>query len=217
MCSTACSPVLHLSISPLLSFPSRTRAARAKLSSTDSIFSQFRQVSSRGRVLRVVRVRGLADEAGGSEKAGVDSTGDNGKSSAAVASSSSSSSSVSTGSTKGFGPSARPGSTKPSSKEKKKPGTVRRNAPEKPLIQSAPADNQMSQLETAYVASLTFLFALIFAEGIALAASGFLPEEWDQFFVNTLYPSFTPTVGLFLLLAAGYGVFKYLGYGPSQE
>jgi len=44
-----------------------------------------------------------------------------------------------------------------------------------------------------------------------------LPEEWDTFLVNTLYPSFTPTVGLFLLGAAGYGVVKYLGAGPPKE
>ena len=50
-----------------------------------------------------------------------------------------------------------------------------------------------------------------------ICGAGFLPEEWDQFFVNTLYPSFTPTVGLFLLLAAGYGVFKYLGLDSSQK
>jgi hypothetical protein len=47
--------------------------------------------------------------------------------------------------------------------------------------------------------------------------AGFLPEEWDEFLVNTLYPSFTPTVGFFLLLAAGYGVFKYFGLGSSQK
>lgn len=47
--------------------------------------------------------------------------------------------------------------------------------------------------------------------------AGFLPEEWDTFLVNTLYPSFTPTVGLFLLGAAGYGVVKYLGAGPPKE
>ena len=47
--------------------------------------------------------------------------------------------------------------------------------------------------------------------------AGFLPEEWDSFLVNTLYPSFTPTVGLFLLGAAGYGVVKYLGAGPPKE
>ncbi|KAG0617694.1 hypothetical protein M758_4G008300 [Ceratodon purpureus] len=168
---------------------------------------RLRQV---GSTERVVRVRGFAGEGGASGEEEASSAGENGKSAAAVADSAS-------GSTKGFGASTRPGAAKPASKDKKKAATIRRSAPEKPLIQSAPADNQVSQLETAYVVSLAFLFGLIFVEGLALAASGFLPEEWDQFFVNTLYPSFTPTVGLFLLLAAGYGVFKYLGLDSSQK
>ena len=40
--------------------------------------------------------------------------------------------------------------------------------------------------------------------------SGFLPEEWDKFFVKYLYPSFTPTVGLFVAGSVAYGVLKYL-------
>lgn len=40
--------------------------------------------------------------------------------------------------------------------------------------------------------------------------AGFLPEEWDNFFVKFLYPSFTPTVFLFFGLSVGYGVIKYL-------
>lgn len=126
---------------------------------------------SRHRAGGVVRIRGLAGEGGASEKDEATSSGENGKSGAAVADSSSSS-----GSTKGFGASARPGAAKPASKDKKKP-TIRRSAPEKPLLQSAPADNQVSQLETAYVVSLTILFGLIFVEGIALAASGALPAN----------------------------------------
>lgn len=39
---------------------------------------------------------------------------------------------------------------------------------------------------------------------------GFLPEAWDNFFVNYLYPSFTPTVFLFVAGTVGYGVLKYL-------
>jgi hypothetical protein len=152
----------------------------------------------------VVRIR--AEGGAGSEKEET-TAGENGKSGAAA---------VTDASSKGFGASARPApaSTK---EKKKKPGTIRRSAPQAPLLQSAPADNQVSQLETAYVVSLTFLFGLIFVEGLTLAASGFLPEEWDQFLVDKLYPSFTPTVGLFLVGAAGYGVFKYLGLGPSKE
>ena len=115
----------------------------------------------------VVSVRGFAGEGGASEKDEASSAGENGKSGAAVADSSSS---PPGGSTKGFGASARPGAAK--AKDKKKAATIRRSAPEKPLLQSAPADNQISQLETVYVASLATLLGLIFVEGIALAASG---------------------------------------------
>lgn len=40
--------------------------------------------------------------------------------------------------------------------------------------------------------------------------SGFLPEEWDKLFVKYLYPSFTPTVVLFIAGTTAYGVIKYL-------
>lgn len=39
---------------------------------------------------------------------------------------------------------------------------------------------------------------------------GLLPEAWDNFFVKYLYPSFTPTVFLFVAGTVGYGVLKYL-------
>ena len=40
--------------------------------------------------------------------------------------------------------------------------------------------------------------------------AGFLPEKWDKFFVKYLYPSFTPTVSLFVAGTVAYGVSKYL-------
>ena len=40
--------------------------------------------------------------------------------------------------------------------------------------------------------------------------AGFLPEDWDTIFVKYLYPSFTPTVFLFIAGTVAYGVYKYL-------
>ena len=41
-----------------------------------------------------------------------------------------------------------------------------------------------------------------------LLLAGFLPEEYDNFFVKYIYPWFTPTV-LFFAGTVGYGVLKY--------
>jgi len=37
---------------------------------------------------------------------------------------------------------------------------------------------------------------------------GFLPEAADQFAQDVVYPSFSPTVGFFLLLSSLYGIWK---------
>ena len=111
------------------------------------------------RSSRVVRIRAFSGEGDVEEEASSSGRQEDGKSGVA-------------GATKlGFGASAKPVSGKSSSKEKKKSGTIRRSAPQQPLIQ-APGDPQAQQIETAYVASLTFLGLLIFVEGLALAASG---------------------------------------------
>lgn len=108
---------------------------------------------------RVVRIRAFSGEGDVEEEASSSGQQEDGKSGVA-------------GATKlGFGASTKPASGKSLSKEKKKSGTIRRSAPQQPLIQ-APEDPQAQQIETVYVASLTFLGLLIFVEGLALAASG---------------------------------------------
>ena len=41
-----------------------------------------------------------------------------------------------------------------------------------------------------------------------LGMQGFLPEAADQFAQDVVYPSFSPTVGFFLLLSTAYGIWK---------
>lgn len=154
MCSTFCCPALHVSFSSV-----------ASISSHKTHFGRAHVVASPLRPVRVTRrIRGFAGENGVSKEE-TTTADENGKAGAAV-----------TDAAKGFGASAaaKPASTK-EKKKRSNAGTIRRSAPQQPLLQSAPVENQVSQIETAYVVSLTFLFGLIFVEGIALSASGGLP------------------------------------------
>ncbi|MED6151722.1 hypothetical protein PIB30_085110 [Stylosanthes scabra] len=129
-----------------------------------------------------------------------------------------------TSSKKGFGSSNSNGSaaavSRSSSKKKQKKGgrerasIIRRTPLEKPAFVSQ-EDNkgdakEQSKNESAFILAWLGFGLVILVEGISLAASGFLPEEWDKLFVKYLYPSFTPTVFLFVAGAVAYGVFKYL-------
>lgn len=52
---------------------------------------------------------------------------------------------------------------------------------------------------------------------IFFTSTGFLPEELDKLFVKYLYPTFTPTVGLFFTGTVAYGVLKYLQNEKVKE
>lgn len=73
-----------------------------------------------------------------------------------------------------------------------------------------------SQAETAIVTAMFFLFSAIILEGLVLAASGFLSEEVDAWIQDVLYPSYSPTVIVFLALSTLYGLFK-TGLLPGQK
>lgn len=94
----------------------------------------------------------------------------------------------------------------------KKRGAVRRPAPQQPLL-GAQASEEEKQLESAVLGVLGLFFLVILGQGLFLSVSGFLPEEWDQFALNVVYPAFSPSVGIFVALAAAYGVLKALGIG----
>ena len=53
-------------------------------------------------------------------------------------------------------------------------------------------------------------YFLIFCDVVQFLCAGFLPEELDKFCGNYLYPSFTPTVFVFVAGTVVYGVYKYL-------
>lgn len=125
------------------------------------------------------------------------------------------------GSGEGFGSAVN---EKKKKKGKGRSAVVRRMPIEKPSIFSPTGDEirsfqkqQGGASEGAFLLTWLGLGSLILVEGITLAASGFLPEQWDKFFVKYLYPSFTPTVAVFVGGTVVYGVYKYLQAEKTKD
>ncbi|KAF4385435.1 hypothetical protein G4B88_005767 [Cannabis sativa] len=105
--------------------------------------------------------------------------------------------------------------TKKKRKSKRERASIIRRSPvEKPAFGSVVDDDEKAKEtgrnESAFLLTWLGLGVIILTQGIILSASGFLPEEWDKFLVKYLYPTFTPTVGLFIAGTVTYGVLKYL-------
>ncbi|KAK9844225.1 hypothetical protein WJX84_000053 [Apatococcus fuscideae] len=94
----------------------------------------------------------------------------------------------------------------------------RRNQPQRPRVNAPQVDalkggggselDKMGQTEGRFVGGLALLFCIILLEGLFLAGSGFLPEEYDLFAQNYVFKAFTPSIGLLLAGSSAYGLWK---------
>ncbi|KAK8916009.1 hypothetical protein KSP39_PZI022733 [Platanthera zijinensis] len=117
------------------------------------------------------------------------------------------------GSGSGFGSAA---DARKKSKVRERSAVIRRSPVDRPSVLSPPggqsrsSQGQQGAGEGVFLLFWVGLGILILMEGIALAVSGFLPEQWDNILAKYLYPSFTPTCGVFIGGTVVYGVLKYL-------
>ena len=80
-----------------------------------------------------------------------------------------------------------------------------------PAVSRAKGEAAARPADGAEAAALQFLGAFFFVlllEGLALAASGFFPENVDAFIPERVYPSYSPQLGVFLLCSSLYGLWK---------
>lgn len=96
------------------------------------------------------------------------------------------------------------------------PGSYKVISATRDQVYGSNAQTSVQKFENGVVSFLSFLFIFILAEGVFLAASGFLPDVADQFAQNVVYPSFSPTIIFFLVCSSLYGLWK-TGGGRKDE
>ncbi|KAL9237074.1 hypothetical protein vseg_011663 [Gypsophila vaccaria] len=111
-------------------------------------------------------------------------------------------------------PSSASGKMKSKGGRRERDRVIRRTPVEKPafMLDKKGVEEKRDEHtlnENAFLLTWLGLGGVILFQGLALSASGFLPEEWDKLFVKYIYPTFTPTVLLFLAGTVTYGVVKY--------
>jgi hypothetical protein len=76
-----------------------------------------------------------------------------------------------------------------------------------PLVDAAldEAPSPAGQAEGAALVALAAVFVVILGEGILVASSGFMSEDFDQLVQGKVLPLFTPTLLVFLAGSSAYG------------
>merc|ERR1712185_641428 len=87
---------------------------------------------------------------------------------------------------KGFG-------SQPAQEEKTSPLDSKPISSEMKAVPKAAEDSILGAYEGYYNGFLGFFGVFILAEGIFLAASGFLPQELDDFALRIVFPAFSPS------------------------
>ncbi|KAK3245721.1 hypothetical protein CYMTET_44727 [Cymbomonas tetramitiformis] len=105
---------------------------------------------------------------------------------------------------KGFGKVEEPAESVSPESERKGP-TIVKPAADKVIAGDITKEQEY---ETYAVGLLVILFLVILLLGIFLAASGFLPEEYDRFAEEVIYPAYSPLLLVFLGCSSLYGLYK---------
>lgn len=97
------------------------------------------------------------------------------------------------------------------------PGSYKVISAARDQVYNSNSPTAAQKFENGVVSFLSLIFVFILLEGVFLAASGFLPESFDQFAQDVVYPSFSPTIVFFLVCSSLYGLWKTGGGRDEKE